>query len=179
MRPAARRGRAARRPTTRCRCPLPGWFAALQERPIAGQLEDGIRGLLIDTHYADRLPNGRTRTYFGSADEPARAIEQDGVSEQSVEAALRLRDRLGFRGEGERGMYLCHTFCELGATPLADVLDDLHDFLVTHPAEVVVVINQDDVTPADFVGAVEDAGLGRYASSTAARRRRRGRRCAR
>jgi hypothetical protein len=72
-----------------------------------------------------------------------------------------LRDRLGFRGDGERGMYLCHTFCELGATPVEDFLDDLHEFLVTHPAEIVVVVNQDYVTPADFVRAVRDAGLER------------------
>jgi hypothetical protein len=30
---------------------------------------------------------------------------------------------------------------------------------VAHPAEIVVVINQDAVTPADFVGAIEAAGL--------------------
>lgn len=143
--------------------PLPGWFSALQERPIGEQLEDGIRGLLLDTHYADELANGRTRTHFASADDFRRAIQQDGVSEQSVEAAERLRARLGFRGEGERGIYLCHTFCEIGATPLAGVLDDIHEFLVTHPAEVVVVINQDHVAPPDFVQAVEDAGLGAYA----------------
>ena len=142
--------------------PLPGWFSAEQERPIGGQLEDGIRGLLLDTHYADKLPNGRTRTYFGSKAQRLRAIAQDGVSDDSVEAALRLRERLGFRGEGERGMYLCHTFCELGATPLATGLEDIHAFLVTHPAEVVVLINQDYVTPADFVEAVGDAGLTRY-----------------
>ena len=40
--------------------------------PIADQLRDGIRGLLIDTHYADRLPNGRLRTYFGSREELSR-----------------------------------------------------------------------------------------------------------
>ena len=56
-------------------------------------------------------------------------------------------------------MYLCHTFCELGATPLADGLEDIHEFLATHPAEVVVMVNQDYVTPADFVEAVDDAGL--------------------
>jgi hypothetical protein len=56
-------------------------------------------------------------------------------------------------------MYLCHTFCELGSTPLSSALEDLNEFLVTHPAEVVVAINQDGVTPADFVGAVEEAGL--------------------
>jgi hypothetical protein len=60
-------------------------------------------------------------------------------------------------------MYLCHTFCELGATPLADVLGDLRDFLVTHPGDVVVVVNQDYVTPSDFVGALDDAGLSGYA----------------
>jgi hypothetical protein len=56
-------------------------------------------------------------------------------------------------------MYLCHSFCELGGTPLELVLDQLHDFLVANPGEVVVVINQDYVTPADFVSAVEDAEL--------------------
>ena len=39
--------------------PLKGWFAAEQDRSIGGQLEDGIRGLLRDTHYADNLGNGR------------------------------------------------------------------------------------------------------------------------
>ena len=81
------------------------------------------------------------------------------MSHTDVEAALRLRERLGFRGEGERGMYLCHTFCELGFTPLGEMLGELRDFLVAHPSEVVVVINQDAVTPADFVGAVDAAGL--------------------
>src|SRR4029079_3496922 len=49
--------------------PLRGWCSAEQERPIAGQLKDGIRGLLIDTHYGDLLANGKVRTYFGSREE--------------------------------------------------------------------------------------------------------------
>jgi len=142
--------------------PLAGWFSAEQEAPIADQLEDGVRGLLIDTHYADRLPNGRHRTVFGSNAKLKQAVEQGELSERSVQAALRLRDRLGFRGEGERGMYLCHTFCELGATELEGVLEDIHDFLVTHPTEVLVVVNQDYLTPEDFVEAVRDADLERY-----------------
>ena len=158
--------------------PLPGWSSAEQDRPIGGQLADGIRGLLLDTHYGDKLANGRVRTDFGERAKATRGRPSRTASaRRAVAAALRLRERLGFRGKGKRGMYLCHTFCELGATPLADGLRDVHDFLVTHPAEVVVIVNQDYVTPADFVGAVRDAGLARYAfaGSTPAA----GRRCAR
>lgn len=143
--------------------PLPGWYSSEQERPIASQLRDGVRGLLIDTHYADKLPNGRIRTYFGSREELRQAAESDGVSPDAVEAAMRIRDRLGFEGEGERGMYLCHTFCELGATRLDSVLDDMRTFMVANPGAVVVVINQDYLTPEDFVGAVRDAGLEEFA----------------
>ena len=149
--------------------PLPGWFSSEQERPIGGQLEDGIRGLLLDTHYGDRLASGRVRTYFGSQEQRNQAATQDGVSPEAVASALRLRDRLGFKGKGTRGMYLCHSFCELGFTPLADGLGDIHEFLVTHPAEVVVIVNQDYVTPPDFVKAIGDAGLTRYAATLGAK----------
>jgi hypothetical protein len=143
--------------------PSAGWYAAVQDRPIADQLRDGVRGLLIDTHDADRLGNGRVRTALGSREELRRRAAEDGVSAEAVDAALRTRERLGFRGEGERGIYLCHTLCELGATPLEDVLHDLREFLVANPDEVVVVINQDQVAPRAFVAAVEAAGLGELA----------------
>ena len=149
--------------------PLPGWYSAEQERPIGGQLEDGIRGLLLDTHYGDRLASGRVRTDFGSRRQLEEAATQDAVSPAAVESALRLRARAGFRGEGTRGMYMCHSFCELGATPLADGLEDIHQFLATHPGEVVVLVNQDYVTPEDFVEAIEDAGLAGYAATLGAK----------
>lgn len=139
--------------------PLPGWYSSEQERPIGDQLNDGVRGLLIDTHYADKLENGKVRTYFDSRDQLRERVKADGVSDEAVQAALNIRDRLGFQGKGKRGMYLCHSFCELGATRLDSVLDDLHTFLVANPGAVVVVINQDYVSPEDFVGAVRDADL--------------------
>jgi hypothetical protein len=139
--------------------PLPGWFSSEQERPIAGQLEDGVRGLLLDTHYGDKLPNGNVRTEFTSRSKLIQAARRDGVSQQTVDAALRLRDRLGFRGKGKRGMFLCHTFCELGYTPLSESLTQVHDFLAADRGAVVVVVNEDYVTPKDFVGAVKAAGL--------------------
>lgn len=139
--------------------PLAGWFSAEQDAPIPAQLDDGIRGLLIDTHYADRLASGRVRTELGAR----LTAGTDGVNPEAVQAALRLRERAGFAGDGERGIYLCHSFCELGASPLDKVLQQLRDFLVANPDEVVVVVNQDEVTPEDFVGAVRAAGLERFA----------------
>jgi hypothetical protein len=143
--------------------PLPGWFSSEQDAPIAEQLRFGIRGLLIDTHYADRLPNGKLRTFVGDRKQLRAHAQQDGVSPSAVDSALRLRDRLGFEGKGERGMYLCHSFCELGGTRLDEALRDIHDFLIANPGEVIVVINQDYVTPQDFVGAVQKAGLDKLA----------------
>jgi hypothetical protein len=142
--------------------PLPGWFSSEQDRPIGGQLEDGIRGLLIDTHYADKLSNGKVRTDIENEAALHKLVEQDSVSQQQVDAAKRLRERAGFKGTGKRGMYLCHTLCELGATPLSDGLRQIHDFMATHPDNVLVVINQDYVTPADYVKAIDDAGLTQY-----------------
>jgi hypothetical protein len=139
--------------------PLPGWFAAEQDRPIPDQLQDGIRGLLIDTYYAERLRNGRLRTEIGDTHTIRSAAQADGVSSSTIDAALRIRNRLGFAGKGTRGMYLCHSFCEIGGTSLGSVLHELHAFLIANPGEVVVIVNQDYVTPQDFVGAVRKAGL--------------------
>jgi hypothetical protein len=139
--------------------PLPGWFSSEHLEPIPGQLQAGVRGLLIDTHYGDRLANGRVRTDFGAREDLAKAVKQDGVSPSAIEAANRVRARIGFGGKGVRGMYLCHTFCEIGATPLDEALGWIAEFAVAHPGEVLVVVNQDYLEPADFVAAVEKAGL--------------------
>ncbi len=141
--------------------PLPGWFAAEQERPIPNQLEDGIHGLLIDTYFADLLPNGRHRTVFGK--NPLEANGAESLGPEATAAALRIRDRLGFKGKGKRGMFLCHGFCELGATPVGEVLGQIRDFLVANPDEVLLIINQDDVPPAAFVQEVRKAGLEPFA----------------
>jgi hypothetical protein len=139
--------------------PLPGWYSSAQDAGIADQLRFGIRGLLIDTHYADKLADGRLRTDFGDREQLRAQAQQDGVSPSAIDAALRTRERLGFQGEGERGMYLCHSFCELGGTLLSDALRDIHDFLIANPGEVLVIVNQDYLKPEDFVAAVREAGL--------------------
>jgi hypothetical protein len=148
--------------------PLPGWYAAEQETGIPGQLQDGIRGLLIDTHEAVRLANGRLRTVLGG---PYAGGPLHDVSAQTRRAAERLRERVGFRGSGPRSLYLCHGFCELGGTPLATVLGQIDDYLVAHPQQVLVIINEDYVAPRAFVNAVDRSGLGKlaYRGSTTGR----------
>jgi hypothetical protein len=62
--------------------PLAGWRSVQQDAPIAEQLRDGIRGLLIDTHYADRFPDGKLRTDLTGR--VARGADTDPVSPQAA-----------------------------------------------------------------------------------------------
>lgn len=59
-------------------------------------------------------------------------------------------------------VYLCHDLCSLGATPLLDVLRAVAAFVRAHSHEVLLIDQEDYVTPADFVREVSRSGLGRY-----------------
>ena len=72
---------------------------------------------------------------------------------------MRIRDRLVGGKDGDRGIYLCHGFCELGAYEIGPTLRAIREFLVQHPGEVVIVIFEDYVTPADLARAFAEGGL--------------------
>jgi hypothetical protein len=136
---------------------IPSWKFGQQDGTISDQLSEGVRGLLIDTYYGDAL-NGTVRTDLASLPKRDAAVAEIGAP--AVDAALRIRSRVGGQGRGKRGIYLCHGFCELGAISLASALADLRSFLVSNPGEVVIVINQDEgVTPTDIEQAFRSAGL--------------------
>jgi hypothetical protein len=136
---------------------IPTFLFGQQDGTIADQLDFGIRGLLIDTYYGDKVDGG-VRTDLASL--PKRAAAERELGAPAVNAALRLRSRLERRGKGRRGIYLCHGFCEIGAVSLSSALTELRSFLVANPGAVVVVINQDEgVSPADIRRAFEQAGL--------------------
>ena len=88
-----------------------GWIAPNQQAGLARQLEDGIRGMLLDTK------------------------------------------------EWNGDLYLCHGACELGSILLDDALTILGDFMEEHPGEVVTLIFQDAITPAQTAEAFERVGL--------------------
>ncbi len=140
-----------------------GWFFAAHRDGIAEQLEYGIRGLLIDVWFGSPAPNGVATDLLGGDRDVM--VERYGL--EAVETRERIAARLG--PTGGRELYLCHGFCELGATPLRDGLDAIRRFLVTNPAEVIIVFIQDEAPAADIAAAFEGAGLDRYAYAHAGR----------
>jgi ethanolamine utilization microcompartment shell protein EutS len=136
---------------------VPDWLFPQQERGIAGQLDDGVRALLVDVHYGIPV-EGRVKTDIDSEGTSREKLEQ-AVGREGVDAAMRIRDRFAGKAEGPRGLYLCHGFCELGAIPFARALTELHEFLVQSPDEVVVLVVEDYVSPQDLAGAFAESGL--------------------
>ena len=141
----------------------PGWLFANQRYPISRQLDDGIRGLLIDVHLGVFDPaRKRVRT-----DLRAEGSDRNKVAKALSPEALRVADRVAGRvgaGElnGKPGLYLCHTLCELGAEPLGQELRVIESFLRSRPDQVLVVIVEDYVPPNAIESAFKDAGLLSY-----------------
>jgi hypothetical protein len=145
----------------------PGWLFAAQDAGIGAQLDDGVRALLIDTHYGFATPRGVATDLSGETKSRQKVVDE--VGEQFVETAERLRERIGYTGGGTREIFLCHAFCEVGATPALEALEGVHRFLVAHPEEVLILSVEDDTTAQDTAGLIRDSGLVREVYRGAAR----------
>jgi hypothetical protein len=144
---------------------VPGYLFANQEHGVPQQLDDGVRALLIDAHYGIPANGGKVKTDLENPSSKERKEYEKELGPQAVDAALRIRDRLVTGPDAEHAIYFCHRFCELGAVPGDEMLSDIRDFVVQHPDQVLVVDVEDYVKPADFVAAVQKAGLDQYAYS--------------
>jgi hypothetical protein len=136
------------------------WMFPNQQKGIRAQLQDGIRGFLIDVHYG--VPVGdRVRTELED-ETNSMAKYEEALGEEAVGAAMRIRDRMVGKETGDRDVYFCHGFCELGATRFVTALEQIREFLVMNPGEVIVIIIQDEgVTPQDVAACFEKSGLDR------------------
>lgn len=123
-----------------------GWLFPDQDGGIRQQLEAGIRGLLIDTHYWD---TGNDVTALTQARLP------NNVS-------LALSSLVKSLGESQSGPFLCHSLCTLGSEPLSDGLSEIRRFLDRNRNEVVVLVIEDYVSVADSQAAFKQSGLDRY-----------------
>ncbi|RYV50939.1 hypothetical protein [Pengzhenrongella frigida] len=138
-----------------------GFYLAEQPTGMVGLLDRGVRVLLIDTWYGQPVASGAVLTApanFAAAGAQAR----DEFGPEIVESVNRIVSQLQAGGgppSGPIAPYLCHTFCELGGTPLLSELQGVRAWMATHPTEVVTLFIQDAVTPADTAAAFDAAGL--------------------
>lgn len=138
----------------------PGWLFAQQEKGFTDQLRDGVRGLLIDAHYGVETQDGTIKTDLSDLSSSERRAYEEELGADALDAALRIRDRIVNSPEvGEQTVYLCHRFCELGAITLDRAFGEVRDFLAANRDEVLMIVVEDYVPPAEIAAAAQRTGL--------------------
>jgi hypothetical protein len=135
-----------------------GWYLGEQRLSIGGQLAAGVRSLMLDV-YPAYVSDGRVRTDL-RAPYTAEAVAAD-VTDEQLAALEHLGLTVGaIPPEGANiEAYLCHAYCELGASKMVDKLRDVRDFLDQNPEEVLVIVLQDYISGQQTQQVFEDAGL--------------------
>ncbi len=135
------------------------WFLAEQPKDMVESLDDGIRGLLVDTWYGEPTADGGALTSEKSV-AAAEAELTETYGADVVSSIRRTIDRVR-RSEsvGPPEPYFCHTVCEIGSEPMTPTMQRLNSWMDAHPREVIVLFIQDTVTPADTAAVLEKAGL--------------------
>ena len=131
----------------------PGWLFAEQLTGIPAQLHAGVRALLVKSHYG--IPTGVSvggseLVVTDESDETA-VNRAEEIAELGPEAVARA-DQLRATTEptaSSRDIYLCHVYCELGATKFSVALHDLRRFIDSHPDDVIMLFIGDYVSAAD------------------------------
>lgn len=136
----------------------PRWMFPNQDLGIERQLQRGVRALLIDV-WRGHPVGDRIKTDFES-EEQRRKFEAV-IGTEAFAAAMRVRDRLIGPG-GDTGLYLCHGFCEIGASPFDSALVQVKRFLDANPGEVLLMVIEDHAPAADIMAAFGQRGLSGY-----------------
>jgi hypothetical protein len=137
-----------------------------QGKPMSWQLDHGIRGFQIDAYLG--VPVG-TRVHT-SLTGPLTTAQQD-MSPTLLAAGKQLNAQLGKELAAKQlanvtaGVYLCHTFCELGYVKMVDELRLVRQFLDAHPNQVLQFVIQDYVPPEQLHAEFVAAGLGHELAS--------------
>jgi hypothetical protein len=130
-----------------------GWLLTRQTQGLLPQLHDGVRALLLDVHYGVQTPSV-VRTDLSAG------FEDSDLTKEQEDALRRLFTMVGAASaEGEKQLFLCHNFCELGAINAERAFGMINDYLREHPEQVVLLILDDHVRSEDAVAALERSGL--------------------
>lgn len=137
----------------------PGWFIPEQPTGLIGQLDAGIRVLLIDSWYGQSTQRpGLIATAPGS--HAAAAAEAERLyGREAVASAKRLAGATVGSPTGPVRPYLCHGLCEIGATSWEAAMVQVRAWLAAHPREVVTFFIEDSVSPTDTAEVFQQAGL--------------------
>ncbi|WP_018639005.1 PI-PLC domain-containing protein [Parafrankia elaeagni] len=112
---------------------------------MIGQLNSGIRALLIDVHHWTTPPEVRAFLDSLPADQRA-AVEPFTAGPQSARP----------------GLWLCHNLCQLGGRELTGELARVRGWLAANPTAIVTFVVQDEVPAREVMDAFRQAGLERY-----------------
>jgi hypothetical protein len=133
------------------------WTFARQTGGLLAQLSFGVRAFLLDLWYGAPIQEA-VRTDFASTAE--RNLSRSRFSDEQLAVVDRLVGMVG--GESnpdDRDVYLCHLYCELGATRAETAFRQIHDWLRVNPNEVILLVLEDHVSAEDAVAVLEDSGL--------------------
>lgn len=141
----------------------PGWLFAEQTSTLTGQLDAGVRALLIDTHYGApstaRLPGSDTPVIITDRAAELATPPGDSYDPAIAARAQQVAANAPPQAGAKRDVYLCHNFCEMGAVSFADQMVAVRRWLERNPEEVVMMVIEDHTTPADTSAALQAAGL--------------------
>jgi hypothetical protein len=141
--------------------PYPGFLFPEQETTIPVQLQDGIRGLWIDTYYG--IPGRRVYTDTSKLSPALIAQIDASMGPEFSAAGSRLRSQLARPPSSSKPeIYLCHGFCELGAVSARQTFEDIAKFMEDNPNEVLIIDLEDYTTPEDTQALIEETGLVDY-----------------
>ncbi|MEU3255124.1 PI-PLC domain-containing protein [Streptomyces sp. NPDC006997] len=120
------------------------FIGPLQDPDVVGQLNAGVRALLLDTHHWER---------------PGELADRLSDSEFSPALREQLAQALARANPPRPGLWLCHSACGAGAVELVPTLRRIGDWLRDHPTEVVTLIVQDGIGAGETARAFTEAGL--------------------
>ena len=141
----------------------PGWLFYEQNRSIPAQLSLGVRALLVKTHYGipttvsvtgaplvvtDALAEVNVGTEPGDDAYTTEARDRAKQLQSTVKVDPKLRD-----------VYLCHVYCEYGATKFSTALGYVRQFLTANPDNVIILVIGDYVSRDDTLKAFRTAKL--------------------
>ena len=141
----------------------PGWLFYEQTKSIPAQLDYGVRALLVKTHYGIPTTVNVTGANLVITDSLAELTQNpvdvdDQYSDEQQERARQLQANVKV-DPGLRDVYLCHVYCEYGATKFSTALGYTRQFLVSNPDNVIMWFIGDYVSKADTEKALRDAKL--------------------